>query len=222
MFVLSLADLVWPPTGLDRPNRRCSAIGETRSEWGSRCGRYGTRICRCCSSSGRIRSPHTWPPLQRPTTWTGTHSSAAGRGYEPTRRCSPGSSSSTTTSPERSGPGARYWIGRSYWGKGIATDALTAFLAVDRSRPLNARVASDNVASRRVLEKCGFRVIATERNVAEGRSAEIEELVLRLDELASTDRASGCGAGEAAVGLAPEPQRVDRGEPVRSRATDAA
>jgi RimJ/RimL family protein N-acetyltransferase len=77
-----------------------------------------------------------------------------------------------------------YWIGRSYWGKGIATDALNAFLAVDRSRPLHAHVASDNVASRRVLEKCGFRVIATERNVAEARSAEIEELVLRLEELA--------------------------------------
>jgi RimJ/RimL family protein N-acetyltransferase len=80
-----------------------------------------------------------------------------------------------------------YWIGPSYWGKGIATDALNAFLAVDRSRPLHARVASDNVASRRVLEKCGFRVIATERNAAEMRSAEIEELVLRLDELASTE-----------------------------------
>jgi RimJ/RimL family protein N-acetyltransferase len=79
-----------------------------------------------------------------------------------------------------------YWIGRSYWGKGIATDALNAFLAVDRSRPLYARVASDNVSSRRVLEKCGFRVAATERSVAEARSAEIEELVLRLDELAST------------------------------------
>jgi RimJ/RimL family protein N-acetyltransferase len=78
-----------------------------------------------------------------------------------------------------------YWIGRSYWGKGIATDALNAFLAVERSRPLHARVASDNVASRRVLEKCGFGVIAMERNVAEARSAEIEELVLRLDELAS-------------------------------------
>lgn len=79
-----------------------------------------------------------------------------------------------------------YWIGRPYWGKGIATDALTSFLALDCSRPLHARVASDNVASRRVLEKCGFDVIATERNVAEARSAEIEELVLRLDELAPT------------------------------------
>ena len=65
---------------------------------------------------------------------------------------------------------------------GIATAALNAFLAVDRSRPLHARVASDNVASRRVLEKCGFHVIATERGFAEARSAEIEELMLRLDE----------------------------------------
>src|ERR687893_1021360 len=83
-------------------------------------------------------------------------------------------------------PGERevtYRIGRSYWGKGIATDALEAFLALDRSRPLHARVASDNVASRRVLEKCGFRVIAIERSVAAARSAEIEEHVLRLDEL---------------------------------------
>ena len=80
-----------------------------------------------------------------------------------------------------------YWIGRSFWGKGIATAALGAFLDVDRSRPFHARVASDNVASRRVLEKCGFRVIATERGFAEARSAEIEELVLRLDELPSPE-----------------------------------
>ena len=74
-----------------------------------------------------------------------------------------------------------YWIGRSHWGKGIATAALTAFLAVDPTRPLHARVASDNVASLRVLEKCGFRVVATDRGFAEARSAEIEEIVLRLE-----------------------------------------
>ena len=81
-------------------------------------------------------------------------------------------------------PGERevtYWIGRAYWGKGIATAALDAFLAVERSRPLHARVASDNVAWCRVLEKCGFRVIATDRGIAGARSAEIEELVLRLE-----------------------------------------
>jgi RimJ/RimL family protein N-acetyltransferase len=81
-------------------------------------------------------------------------------------------------------PGEReitYWIGRSYWGKGIATCALNAFLTVDPSRPLHARIASDNFASQRVLEKCGFGVIATDRGFAEARSSEIEELVLRLD-----------------------------------------
>ena len=83
------------------------------------------------------------------------------------------------------GPGERevtYWIGRSYWGKGVATGALKAFLTIEPSRPLHARVASDNVASRRVLEKCGFRVIATERGFAQARSAEIEEFVLRLED----------------------------------------
>ena len=81
-------------------------------------------------------------------------------------------------------PGERevtYWIGRSHWGKGIATDALGAFLALERSRPLHGRVAYDNVGSRRVLEKCGFRVIGTDRGFAQARSAEIEELVLRLE-----------------------------------------
>lgn len=80
-------------------------------------------------------------------------------------------------------PGDReltYWIGRAYWGRGIATAALGAFLSIDRSRPMHARVAADNVASRRVLEKCGFRVVATDRGYAEARSAEIDELVLQL------------------------------------------
>jgi RimJ/RimL family protein N-acetyltransferase len=82
-------------------------------------------------------------------------------------------------------PGERevtYWIGRFYWGKGIATCALNAFLSVDSSRPLHARVAHDNVASQRVLEKCGFRVVGTDRGFAEARSREIEEVVLRLEQ----------------------------------------
>lgn len=49
-----------------------------------------------------------------------------------------------------------YWIGREYWGKGIATAALTELLALVKIRPLYARVATHNVASLRVLEKCGF------------------------------------------------------------------
>lgn len=50
-----------------------------------------------------------------------------------------------------------YWIGRAYWGRGIATAALSEFLFHDRARPLHAYVATQNIASVRVLEKCGFR-----------------------------------------------------------------
>ncbi len=78
-----------------------------------------------------------------------------------------------------------YWIGRSYWGKGIATDALATFLAVDRSRPLHARVASDNVASRRVLEKCGFAVCGSGRAFSNARGEEVDEVNLRLDAVPS-------------------------------------
>ena len=44
------------------------------------------------------------------------------------------------------------WIGREFWGKGIATKALAVFLSVVKSRPLYARAAKDNVASLRVLD----------------------------------------------------------------------
>src|SRR5690606_13303799 len=50
-----------------------------------------------------------------------------------------------------------YWIGREHWGKRVATRALEAFLRVVTERPLRARVAEHNVASIRVLDKCGFR-----------------------------------------------------------------
>ena len=49
-----------------------------------------------------------------------------------------------------------YWIGKQFWGRGIATSALKEFLAQVRVRPLYAEVANHNVASKRVLEKNGF------------------------------------------------------------------
>ena len=49
-----------------------------------------------------------------------------------------------------------YWIDRAYWGRGIATAAVTAYLGVEQTRPLYAGVAKHNAASLRVLEKCGF------------------------------------------------------------------
>lgn len=52
-----------------------------------------------------------------------------------------------------------YWIGRQFWGRGIATSALREFLAEVRVRPLYAEVANHNVASQRVLEKNGFELL---------------------------------------------------------------
>jgi RimJ/RimL family protein N-acetyltransferase len=49
-----------------------------------------------------------------------------------------------------------YWIGRAYWGRGIATRALALFLGRMTSRPVYAYVAAHNLGSIRVLEKCGF------------------------------------------------------------------
>src|SRR4051794_38676795 len=51
-----------------------------------------------------------------------------------------------------------YWIDRAFWGRGIATEALTAFLRLERTRPLYAGVAKHNLGSIRVLQKCGFTV----------------------------------------------------------------
>jgi RimJ/RimL family protein N-acetyltransferase len=56
-----------------------------------------------------------------------------------------------------------YWIGREYWGKGIATEALSQFLDhIEVHRPLYAVVAKHNVGSIRVLKKCGFTTVGEE------------------------------------------------------------
>src|SRR5689334_13965809 len=49
-----------------------------------------------------------------------------------------------------------YWLGREFWGRGIASAALADFLKIVNIRPLYAHVIQHNIASRRVLEKCGF------------------------------------------------------------------
>jgi RimJ/RimL family protein N-acetyltransferase len=78
---------------------------------------------------------------------------------------------------EHSGrPLVGYWIGSEFWGRGVATRALSEFLKGVRRRPLYARVAKSNAASVRVLEKCGFRRSSEEPPGADG----VEELVMEL------------------------------------------
>ena len=71
-----------------------------------------------------------------------------------------------------------YWIGKEHWGKGVATRALAAFLHIVTERPLHARVAKHNVASIRVLEKCGFSLEREESG--EVTDKDVVELVLVL------------------------------------------
>ena len=80
-------------------------------------------------------------------------------------------------------PEVTYWLGKEYWGKGIATWALAEFLTQhNKTRPIYARVAKDNLGSRRVLEKCDFAIIGESKGFANARGQEIEEFVLELGE----------------------------------------
>ena len=69
-----------------------------------------------------------------------------------------------------------YWLGRAFWGKGIATRALTAFLEQVTERPLFAHAVKHNLGSIRVLQKCGFEIIGVEIGSADA----VEEVVLKL------------------------------------------
>lgn len=64
-----------------------------------------------------------------------------------------------------------YWIGREYWGRGVGTQALAALLPLVKERPLFAFAAEQNLASIRVLEKCGF--VRRDRLVGEDGIPEI-------------------------------------------------
>jgi RimJ/RimL family protein N-acetyltransferase len=73
-----------------------------------------------------------------------------------------------------------YWIAREHWGKGIASQALAQFLDVVTTRPLHAAAAKDNVASLRVLEKCGFKIVGEGKGFSNARGEEVEEFLLEL------------------------------------------
>ena len=65
-----------------------------------------------------------------------------------------------------------YWIGREFWGRGVATDSVRAYLSEVRERPINAHVAAHNFGSQRVLEKNGFVRTAAEPEIGSDGIAE--------------------------------------------------
>jgi RimJ/RimL family protein N-acetyltransferase len=74
-----------------------------------------------------------------------------------------------------------YWLGKQFWGKGIATQALEEFLKTIETRPLYAHVAKHNIGSKRVLEKCGFSIAGEDRFFSEILGKNVDEYILVLD-----------------------------------------
>lgn len=71
-----------------------------------------------------------------------------------------------------------YWIGKEYWGKGIATKALAEFLSLYKMRPLYAHVAKHNAGSIRVLEKSGFTISSHGTIFSTVHGHEVEDILM--------------------------------------------
>ena len=74
-----------------------------------------------------------------------------------------------------------YWVGREWWGRGVATRALALLVDEVSIRPLYAHVVVHNVGSIRVLEKCGFRRDRLQEAKAPASDDVIEELIFALN-----------------------------------------
>ena len=79
-----------------------------------------------------------------------------------------------------------YWIARSFWGRGFATEACEALIGIARALGLSQLEAShfiDNPASARVLDKLGFEstgLIAPRMCCARGTDVPARLMRLRL------------------------------------------
>lgn len=79
-----------------------------------------------------------------------------------------------------------YWVGRPYWGRGYAPEAMEALIE-HAQRDLGATAIwagyyAGNMQSRRVMEKCGLTHVRTDRSVDVPLLGETrDEDVLRLE-----------------------------------------
>lgn len=57
-----------------------------------------------------------------------------------------------------------YWLGKKYWGKGLTTEAVKLILKFGfeklKLHRIYAHLFEENIGSKRVLEKCGFKLEA--------------------------------------------------------------
>jgi [ribosomal protein S5]-alanine N-acetyltransferase len=77
-----------------------------------------------------------------------------------------------------------YWLAEPYWGRGIVTGAVRAFVPVafhgSGITRLQAGIFANNPASMRVLEKCGFTLEAVHRNAVTKNGVTMDEMMYVL------------------------------------------
>lgn len=88
-----------------------------------------------------------------------------------------------------------YWLGEPWWGQGLMTEAVggavefaRAELGIER---LRSDYFADNLASGRIQEKCGFRIIGRGRLKSQSRGCEVDAVFTELVLM-------GSGSGAAA------------------------
>ena len=78
-----------------------------------------------------------------------------------------------------------YWIGKPYWGKGYATEAVRALIGhafeADGFDYLTAGHFTDNPASERMIRKLGFVALGEEMRDCAARGATTQCVTYRLD-----------------------------------------
>jgi RimJ/RimL family protein N-acetyltransferase len=120
-----------------------------------------------------------WPPREREAFFEHWHNILRAEGLVAKTIVADDDVAGNITSWERDGKRyVGYWVGQEYWGRGLATRAL-AELVEELGPPLYAEVATTNVGSIRVLEKCGFRVAGTMTEQDES-FGDIELLMMEL------------------------------------------
>ncbi len=113
-----------------------------------------------------------------------------------------------------------YWVGRRFWGHGVATEAAArlsrwALANLDLDR-LEAHVAEDNTASAAVLRRIGFRMTGTgrERFLARGGEHPVLRFQATRDDFSPArpprDQLSPTAPQPAAPAARPEPPAVER------------
>lgn len=124
--------------------------------------------------------PHPYPPGAA-AAWIASHGDAREAGSAWTyaiTRLDDGAVVGAIEVRTETGPDGNlgYWIGRPYWGRGYATTAVRALLAMAflglESDELGATHLARNPASGRVLEKCGMALARRERRRHRGGAEE--------------------------------------------------